>query len=177
MVLNGDGKTSIEHGDSLKRYSAKSQKFNVVLCNPPFGMKIVERRYEVLRKFDAGHIWSFSQDKLRVDKTDVVRPSQQTGILFCELCVRITQPGGRVGIIVPNGYLGNRGAEYVALREWILRNAKLVSVIALPRFTFKKSGADVSASILILEKRLVPLSIASAEADYCFYAGNIGSVG
>lgn len=177
MVLNGDGKTSITHDDSLKLYSGKSRKFNVVLCNPPFGTKIVERRFEVLRKFETAYRWAPAADGNGLEKREEIRSSQQTGILFCELCLKLTLPGGRVGIIVPNGYLGNRGAEYVGLREWLLRNAKIVAIVALPRFTFKKSGADVSASILILEKRRDPLRGARDGLDYSFYAGNIESVG
>lgn len=175
MVLNGDGKTQIATQDSLSEYQPAAKLYSIVLCNPPFGTKIVERRYEVLRKFDMGHKWS--RDETGVTITDAVRDSQQTGILFAELCVRLVKPGGRVGIILPNGYLGNRGVEYVALREWLLRHTRLVSIVAFPRFTFKKSGADVSASVVLLERREKPLERASDSADYVFYAGNIESVG
>jgi type I restriction enzyme M protein len=93
MVMNGDGKTQITHQDSLSAYAATSApQYSVVLCNPPFGTKIVERRYEVLRKFDMGHKWERS-DK-GVTKTEEVRATQQTGILFAEMCVRLTKPGG-----------------------------------------------------------------------------------
>lgn len=177
MVLNGDGKTSIENDDSLKKYNSKSKKFDVVLCNPPFGTKIVESRFEVLRKFDTGHRWTADEGKSSIEKTDEVRKSQQTGILFSELCVKLAKPGGRIGIILPNGYLGNKGSEYLGLREWLLRHAKLVAVVALPRFTFKKSGADVSASIVVLEKRHSPLQHSVDDISYSFYAGNIESVG
>jgi type I restriction enzyme M protein len=84
MVLNGDGKTQIKHQDSLDAYTTKSAQFSVVLCNPPFGTKIVERRYEVLRKFDMGHRWGRNGDG--VVMSDEVKDSQQTGILFAELC-------------------------------------------------------------------------------------------
>ncbi len=82
-----------------------------------------------------------------------------------------------MGIILPNGYLGNRGVEYVALREWLLRHAQLVGIVAFPRFTFKQSGADVSASVVLLERRETPLARASEGNDYSFFAGNIESVG
>ena len=137
-VLNGDGKTQIKHQDSLNAYTSASQQFSVVLCNPPFGTKIVEKRFEVLRKFDMGHQWIRSESGVLLGEK--VRDTQQTGILFAELCVRLTKPGGRVGIILPNGYLGNSGVEYTALREWLLRHTRLVSIVAFPRFTFKKSG-------------------------------------
>lgn len=175
MVLNGDGKTQIRNHDSLSAYTPTTQQFSVVLCNPPFGTRIVERRFEVLRKFDMGHKWERAEDGVTI--TDNVRDAQQTGILFAELCVRLTKAGGRIGIILPNGYLGNRGVEYVALREWLLRYCRLVGIVAFPRFTFKKSGADVSASAVLLERRKVPLSRASEGTDYCFFSGNIESVG
>lgn len=177
MVLNGDGKTQIKNVDSLQAYVQSNAKtFSIVLCNPPFGTKIVERRYEVLRKFDMGHKWTRLEDG-KLTKSEEVRASQQTGILFAELCVRLAQPGGRIAIILPNGYLGNKGVEYTALREWLLRYARLVAIMAFPRFTFKKSGADVSASVVVLERREKPLQKVSDCDPYSFFAGNLESVG
>jgi type I restriction enzyme M protein len=45
----------------------------------------------------------------------------------------------------------------VEFRRWLLRHARVVAVIGFPRFTFKRSGADVSASAVFLERRLAPL--------------------
>src|SRR5881227_928937 len=84
---------------------------------------------------------------------------------------------GRVGIVVPNGYLGNRSPRYASFREWLLRNTRIVSIISLPRFTFKKSGADVSASLLFLEKRPRPLARLTTAGKYEFHVGMITSVG
>lgn len=86
-------------------------------------------------------------------------------------------PGGRIGIILPNGYLGNRSWRYLAFREWLLRHTRLVAVVGFPRFTFKKSGADVSASVVLLEKRDRALERAADSEDYPFYAGILESVG
>lgn len=175
MMLQGDGKTAIREADSLRSYPKTEAIYDVVLCNPPFGTRIVEKRWEVLRNFDMGHVWS--QESGCLNRTDEVRKQQQTGILFAELCVKLARPGGRVGIIMPNGYLGNASAEYLALREWLLRNTRVVSVVAFPRFTFKKSGADVSASVVVLERRESALALASASEDYPIYFGMIESVG
>jgi type I restriction enzyme M protein len=179
MVLNGDGKTQIVKEDSLQAYrpGSQQQQYSVILCNPPFGTKIVEKRFEVLRNFDMGYEWQSNEEGIP-ERTDNVRQSgQQTGILFAELCVRLAEPGGRVGIILPNGYLGNRGMEYLALREWLLRNAKIVGIVAFPRFTFKKAGADVSASVVFLERRKKPLRFAADSKSYRLYVGAIESVG
>ncbi len=176
MVLNGDGRTQITQEDSLESYSLNSKRFQVVLCNPPFGTKIVEKRQEILNRFSMGHVW-FRDASNRLVETDKVRSKQQTGILFAELCVRLAEPGGRVGIILPNGYLGNRSTEYLALREWLLRHARIVGIVAFPRFTFKKSGADVSASAVFLERRKKPLTSAIESVDYNFFVGLVESVG
>lgn len=176
MVLNGDGKGNIRREDSLVSVEREESEFAVMLCNPPFGVRIQERRFDVLRKFDLGHQWARGA-RGYFDKTDTVLGAQEVGILFAELCVRQCEPGGRVGIIVPNGYLGNRGPRYLALREWLIRNARVIAVVAFPRFTFKKSGADVSASVLLLEKRAAPLMSAADSDSYPFYAGLVESVG
>ena len=131
----------------------------------------------VLRNFDMGHFWN-NTDGGRFDKTtDEVRKSQQTGILFAELCVKLVNPSGRVGIILPNGYLGNGSKEYVALREWILRHTRVVAVVAFPRFTFKKSGADVSASVVGVGAQGNTAFSAIDSEDYPIYFGMIESVG
>jgi type I restriction enzyme M protein len=78
---------------------------------------------------------------------------------------------------MPNGYLGNRSSIYRALREWLLRHCYVASICSFPRFTFKTSGADVSASVVFLEKRTKPLETAKSTDDYDFHVGLIQSVG
>jgi type I restriction enzyme M protein len=50
-------------------------------------------------------------------------------------------------------------------------------IVAFPRFTFKKSGADVSASVVILEKREKPLLNAKDSDPYPIYVNLLQSVG
>lgn len=102
---------------------------------------------------------------------------QETGILFVEVCVKECKPGGRIAIILPNGYLGNRSIKYRTVREWILKHTKIAAIISLPRFTFKSSGADVSASVLYLEKREKPLENISNSEEYQFAVEVIEKVG
>lgn len=175
MVLNGDGKSHIKNEDSLTNVGRELNAFTVLLCNPPFGVKIKDRRFNVLSQFDLGHEWTMVDGSLQ--RSDKVLESQEVGLLFAELCVKQAVPGGRVGIILPNGYLGNRSQRYIAFREWLLRNTRVVAVVGFPRFTFKKSGADVSASVVVLEKRQTPLVSARDSEHYPFHAGILESVG
>ncbi|TAU77930.1 restriction endonuclease subunit M [Rhizobium ruizarguesonis] len=149
MILNGDGSSNISLGDSLRDLSQHEGKYTVALCNPPFGARIVEKRKDVLANFELG--------TEEIAGKRVPLKSQETGLLFVEVCMRSVTPGGRVGIILPNGYLGNRGERYREFRRWLIRHAKVAAIVGFPRFTFKKSGADVSASVVILEKRHEPL--------------------
>jgi type I restriction enzyme M protein len=175
MVLNGDGRSNITKGDSLVAVNKHLDSYNAMLCNPPFGIKIVEKRFDVLAKFSMGHAWMAGPDGMVM--TDRVLKSQETGLLFAELCVKQVAPGGRVGIILPNGYLGNTSNKYLAFREWLIRQARVVAIVGFPRFTFKKSGADVSASVVLVEKRDAPLEAAKDSDSYPFYAGLLESVG
>ncbi|NIJ34950.1 restriction endonuclease subunit M [Sphingomonas oligoaromativorans] len=169
MILNGDGSSHIEQGDSLKELPKHEGKYTVALCNPPFGTRIVEKRKEVLAQFELG--------TEEVSGKRVPLKSQETGLLFVEVCLRSVRAGGRVGILLPNGYLGNRGGRYQVFREWLLRHARVAAVIGFPRFTFKKSGADVSASVVVLEKREEPLADLSTMADFPIHFNLVEKVG
>ena len=175
MVLNGDGKSNIKLEDSLEHVKRDDSKYDVLLCNPPFGTRIKETRETVLRKFELGYEWIMTKSGWK--QTESVLDSQETGILFAELCVSQVSIGGRVGIVVPNGYLGNRSNRYTVFREWLLRHARVVSIVSLPRFTFKKSGADVSASLLFLERMATPLTDSGKVEAYEFHVGVVTSVG
>lgn len=176
MLLNGDGKTNIIKDDSLENITKYVEKYDVITCNPPFGTKIVEKRSKVLRQYDLGFEWNVDENGV-LKKTETLLSQQETGILFVEVCVKECKPGGRIAIILPNGYLGNRSLKYRTVREWILRHTRLAAIISLPRFTFKSSGADVSASVLYLEKRETPLESIIESDEYQFAVELIEKVG
>jgi type I restriction enzyme M protein len=167
MILNGDGRTNIVRENSLEAVDRHKDRYTLLLCNPPFGTRIVERRPLILQKFDLAH-----------DQQNRRMASQETGILFAELCVKSARPGvGRIAIILPNGYLGNRSERYLALRRWLLCATKIVAVVGFPRFTFKRSGADVSASVVVMEKRLTPLKRPEDSEDYPIHFNLLNRVG
>lgn len=176
MILNGDGKTNIHKEDSLLKIDANQESCDIVICNPPFGTTITERRSAVLGNFDLGHEWALD-DKGQWQVTDRLLSKQEVGILFAEACTRLINPGGRFALIVPNGYLGNRSQRYLVLREWLLRHCRPAVVVGLPRFAFKSSGASVAASIIFCEKREQPLAHAADAEDYEFCVEIVDRVG
>ena len=74
----------------------------------------------------------------------------KTELLFIERCLDLLQPGGRLGIVLPEGVYNNPSLGYV--REFVEDRAFLRAVISLPPETFFSSGASVKASILFLQK-------------------------
>ncbi|MBD3576149.1 MULTISPECIES: class I SAM-dependent DNA methyltransferase [Streptomyces] len=177
-VLHGATDVEIKHEDSLANVDSGDNlaQNDVIICNPPFGTSITEKNPSVLAKFDLAHEWKTDGTGI-LRKQEKLRKTQQKGILFLEACVKMVRARGRIAIILPNGYLANRSSQYHLLREWLLRHCKIAGIIAFPRFTFKQSGADVSASVVLLEKREVPLSSAREDAGYVFSVEMVERVG
>ena len=124
---------------------------DVVLCNPPFGAKTIEKRAKVLHAYDLGHLWVPSDTPGSWLKSDAIAKNQQLGILFIERCWKMLRPGGRLAIILPEGYLSTTAHGYV--RQWILEHFIVRSLVELPRRIFVKSDADLRSNILVAEKR------------------------
>jgi len=74
----------------------------------------------------------------------------KTEILFIERCLSLLKPGGRLGIVLPEGIFNNPSLTYV--REFCENRAFIRAVVSLPQETFFSSGASVKASLLFLQK-------------------------
>jgi type I restriction enzyme M protein len=74
----------------------------------------------------------------------------KTEILFIERCLELLKPGGRLGIVLPEGVFNNPSLAYV--RQFCEDRAFIRAVVSLPQETFFSSGASVKASLLFLQK-------------------------
>ena len=151
MILNRDGQANLERQDSIERHAKWEGEMDVVLCNPPFGSQTVETRPKILKAYDLGHHWVRGELPGEWKKTETIAGSQQLGILFIERCWKMLRPGGRLAIILPEGYLSTSTHGYV--RRWILDHFRIRSLVELPRRIFVKSKADLRSNILVAEKR------------------------
>jgi type I restriction enzyme M protein len=155
-------------------------RFNVLLTNPPFGAHVeatalVEvpegKEWSEAKKRYANEYGQAYRDTVaRVeaakgkpiaslfelpkrgngDKPSAKLGKIKTELLFIERCLDLLKPGGRLGIVLPEGVFNNPSLDYV--REFVEDRAFLRAVISLPLETFFSSGASVKASILFLEK-------------------------
>ena len=148
---------------------------DVVLCNPPFGEKSVERRDKVLREYDLGHVWE--PDRLgKWVRTEQVAASQQLGILFLERCYKLLDPdGGRLAIILPEGYLCTTSYGYV--RQWMVDHLRVIGLVELPRRIFLKSDADLRAAVVVAQKFSSEKIQQLRKANYPIYAELVRKVG
>ena len=65
-------------------------------------------------------------------------------------CVQFLRPGGRLGIVLPDGVLANRGTNFV--RSWLADYLKIRAIISLPIETFSPFGANIKTCILFARK-------------------------
>jgi type I restriction enzyme M protein len=117
----------------------------LILTNPPFGSKVTDKR--VLDDLA-------SRDGVAKSKGKVTKSLPQE-VAFLNRCLEFLAPGGRMGIVLPDGVLANDSLQDV--RDWILRWARLKAVVSLPQETFAPYGAGVKTSVVFLEKRERPL--------------------
>lgn len=152
MILNKDGQTYFYNIDSIEHHDKHAGEIDITLCNPPFGSRTQETRRDVLANYDLGHLWVNENGAWR--KTDTILDAQQLGILFIERCYKLLGEGGKMGIILPEGYLCTTSYGYV--REWVMSHFQIMGLVELPRRIFLKAEADLRSNILFAIKRRNP---------------------
>ena len=131
MMTHGILHPNIEYKDSLSEDNKNSERFTVVLTNPPFKGSLDSDRV--------------SPDLLRVTNT------KKTELLFLSLFLRILKKGGRCAAIVPDGVLFGSSKAHVSIRKEIIEKNRLEAVISMPSGVFKPY-AGVSTAIMIFTK-------------------------
>jgi len=170
MIMHGDGHSGVHHHDGLVDCDNIFEgRFDMILTNPPFGAKVSKKLFvtaedvyvseEKDKQYQNhyGEIYTSSRKKVEasVGKTilsqyELGKSNSQTEVLFLERCIRLLRPGGRMGIVLPEGIMNNTNMEKV--RQYVEDRAKLLLIVSLPKSVFIKSGADVKTSILFLRK-------------------------
>jgi type I restriction enzyme M protein len=79
-----------------------------------------------------------------------MRTSMPAEQLFVESAMMFLKEGGILGIVLPDGILNNPGLRF--LRSWLLKRARIIASIDLPKETFSISGGVNNPSVLIVQK-------------------------
>jgi type I restriction enzyme M protein len=175
MIMHGDGHGGVHHHDGFINVNGIFEgRFDIVLTNPPFGANVEETDVilesdvsvedDEYARYVADYGSPYKEALARVqaaaeqNKTIASlftlpkgeKSNVKTEILFIERCLSLLKPGGRLGIVLPEGIFNNPSLAYV--REFCEDRAFIRAVISLPQETFYSSGASVKASLLFMQK-------------------------
>ena len=170
MIMHGDGHGGVHHHDGLLNVNGIFEnRFDVILTNPPFGSR-VEKDLKITEadKFtDQEKIKHYTKiygekytNALKQVNDNINKPvlslyksgnlSTLTEVLFIERCLNLLKPGGRLGIVLPEGVLNNTNLQNV--RELFEGMAKIILITSIPQDVFMASGATVKPSLMFFKK-------------------------
>lgn len=155
----------VKNGDSIKPESFESGNIKYgshkcIASNPPFGTKITIKDYRVLRAYELAKQHSRAEGLLFNEKITHRAPD----ILFLEQNLKLLIPGvGRLSIVLPYQILS--GPQTLFVRNWLLRNAIIESVIDLPAETFQPH-TGTKTCLLTIRRRKKPLEDVSEIENY-----------
>jgi len=170
MIMHGDGHGGVHHHDGLLNVNGIfKNRFDVILTNPPFGSRIEKEQKitEADRFTDTDKIAKYIErygkeyeDALKevndnigeslLSLYDTGAMSSLTEVLFIERCINLLKPGGRMGIVLPEGTLNNDNLQRV--REYVEGRAKIILIVSIPQDVFMASGAMVKPSLMFFKK-------------------------
>ena len=170
MIMHGDGHGGVHHNDGLLNVNGIFEnRFDVILTNPPFGSRIektlkiteadkytdVQRIEKYKKRYGDDYLTALKQINDNIDEPllslyDTGKISTLTEVLFIERCIRLLKPGGRMGIVLPEGVLNNPKGQNV--RDYFESKAKIVLITSIPQDVFIASGATVKPSLLFFKK-------------------------
>ena len=155
-----NGHSIIFNRNSLEILSPKSdlnhlvESADIILTNPPFGAKIGITDESLLRLYEFGYNWTYSEKDKVWYKLNTLVKNQAPQVLFLELCVRLLKPGGVMAIVLPEGIFGNKSLGYIW--AYLKKHGKVLAMIDCPRNTFQPS-TDTKTNVLFYQKG-VPFS-------------------
>jgi type I restriction enzyme M protein len=130
---SGEDEPSLTAEDVFRARLRRHKGFDLILTNPPFAGEVRERN--LLDSYTLGKR----------------RPRIERDILFVERCVGLLKPGGRLAIVLPHNKFA--ADSFSPLREWVLKNARILAVVGLGRNTFLPHTHQ-KASVLFLRRNL-----------------------
>lgn len=157
MAILGDGRGGIFCENSLdvpSNWSTKTREkiqlgtFSMVVTNPPFGKKINVEGEKLLSQYDIGYKWKKNKKEGTWEKGKL-KDKEAPQYLFIERCIHLLKPGGKMGIVLPDGIFGNDQLGYI--RNIISDNCQIVAVVDVPKETFMPH-TSTKTSILFVKK-------------------------
>lgn len=170
MIMHGDGHGGVHHNDGLLNVNGIFEnRFDIILTNPPFGSRVEkslkitdadkytdeERIKKYKKRYGSAYDDALKQvndniGKSLLDLFHIGTMSTLTEVLFIERCLNLLKPGGRMGIVLPEGVLNNTNLQKI--RDFVESRAKILLITSIPQDVFIASGATVKPSLLFFKK-------------------------
>ena len=170
MIMHGDGHGGVHHHDGLLNVNGIwDGRFDVILTNPPFGarvdkdIKITEadkftdetKIKAYVKRYGEEYLAALRQvndhiGESLLDQFGVGKMSGLTEVLFIDRCLNLLKPGGRLGIVLPEGLLNNTNLQNV--REYFESRAKILLIVSIPQDVFMAAGATVKPSLMFFKR-------------------------
>ena len=122
--------TTTLDGERKAQLGLPAEGFHVVLANPPFSGRV---------------------DKDRIVEDVKVGTTTATELLFLKYLLDGLRPGGRCGVIVPEGVLFGSTGAHKELRRQLVENHRVEAVLSLPGGVFQPYSG-VKTSVLLFRK-------------------------
>ena len=158
LLLHKDGHTNIEvdrtcFDVAFTNPRIRFNHFTIVVGNPPFGDKIKQGDRDKLGGSRLSEFGFGDSEQVDSEIVTIVR------------AIQFLAPGGKLGMVVPDGILNNTGEQRRApwLRRHLLTRGRLLAVVSLPDFAFRKAGAQNKTSIIFWQ-RFTDVEAATFEA-------------
>lgn len=138
MLIKGQDSENIKFGNSFSQDGLQNEKFDYMLCNPPFGVDWKKVEKEVKAEKEAkGYNGRFGAGLPRIN---------DGSLLFLQHMIskmrKLEDGGTRIGIIF-NGsplFTGSAGSGESEIRKWIIENDWLEAIVGLPNDLFYNTG-------------------------------------
>lgn len=150
LLLHHDGHTNIEGDKSCldteftkERLRLGEENFHVVVGNPPFG--------DTIKEGDEDQLGKSSLEDFEISAGRVQIPSEH---IIVEKSIKMLKKDGLLGLVLPDGIFNNQGelSNCPQLRNYLVKNGRILAVVSLPDYAFRKSGAQNKTSILFFKK-------------------------
>jgi type I restriction enzyme M protein len=136
MIMHGDGHVGVYlHDGLLDVKNVTNGRFDVVLINPPYGVHVDRTAKDENGKYVFGE-YKVSQSAAE--------------LLFVERVINLLKPGGRAGLVLPEGLFTN--ANLKSFRKLIEGRALILDITSMPPTVFLASGANVKPNLLFIRK-------------------------
>lgn len=132
LLLHGVENPNIRRDNALKtplKEIGEQDRYEVIVTNPPFG-----------GEEEAG---------IQLNFPEATRASE-TALLFMQFVMRSLKPGGRCGVVVPNGFLFGDGVA-ARVKAQLLREFNLHTIVRLPNGVFAPY-TSIATNLLFFER-------------------------